>query len=254
VARCPRTPAIPTEGQPGILKSCLEILQKGESVGDGVYLIDPNGGNPADAFSAYCDMTTDGGGWTLIEMASASLVVDSTYWASEERNPEALLDFASKPNDTARLSATRINEICKGGDGYVRSRYAYSAPGYMITDWFSPSILPNLDIAKMLRGTASYQAGFSDFGNGSLTPRTGGDWRRYNGFLTDNLECTGIHSYCGGPGVPLQGHGPLCDTYGCDKPGQRTVEGHMWWSYPGRTGVPHMGYGQYYSWGSRWCR
>jgi hypothetical protein len=46
--------------------SCRAILTANAGAPDGVYLLDPDGGSTANAFSAYCDMTTDGGGWMKI--------------------------------------------------------------------------------------------------------------------------------------------------------------------------------------------
>ena len=46
--------------------NCLEILNSGYT-SNGMYTIDPDGlNNGIDPFSVYCDMLTDGGGWTLI--------------------------------------------------------------------------------------------------------------------------------------------------------------------------------------------
>ncbi len=53
-----------TQQQAGL--SCKWLYDQGNVFRDGLYWIDPNGGGTEDAFQAYCLMTGDGGGWTLV--------------------------------------------------------------------------------------------------------------------------------------------------------------------------------------------
>src|SRR4030042_905902 len=46
--------------------NCKEIKQNNPAAVDGVYSIDPDGEGSIEPFNCFCDMTTDGGGWTMV--------------------------------------------------------------------------------------------------------------------------------------------------------------------------------------------
>jgi len=58
--------------------SCKSLLSGNPAASSGIWSLDPAGAGGVAPFDAYCDMDTDGGGWTLIAKVSGA---DGKQWA-----------------------------------------------------------------------------------------------------------------------------------------------------------------------------
>ena len=167
--------------------SCIDILTQGGSTGDGMYEIDPDGVGGEDSYFVYCDMTTNGGGWTLAMRFDnpSQFTFNSPYWTNETTLNETDTD----PNGTtdakyqafSTLQATAIQGcMTRAGSGGCKM-YALTQPQTLY------SLFTNTPI-----GSDSNNSGglfFSEASSDSM------DWLTIIGIGSSNLTSPTLNNY-----------------------------------------------------------
>ena len=187
--------------------SCLEILNNNPSSTNGIYTIDPDGAGPISSFDAYCDMTTDGGGWTLIMKAvNAKFGYNDAYWTTDNVLNGTDFDFLTngKKSKYQTFNTVSFTEIRTSDIGNFNNNYTINTGAY------------NNAIQLFSGGGIQVSTNLSDYFN-NRAPVNGQHYAAACGAF--NPIIVGINQT--GDYGPWGGGGQLCDWGGGARFGQR---------------------------------
>jgi hypothetical protein len=127
------------------LESCMQhlIYYPDNYTKDGVYMLDPDGASGSEEpFKAYCDMTTEGGGWTLLMNLSGSgtpfgtlsgTTIINDYW----KNTNTVNDTPIKPisNPTDNRAKYKAYNYVKGERLRLQMLFEYGTSSEQEVVW-----------------------------------------------------------------------------------------------------------------------
>jgi hypothetical protein len=94
--------------------SCADLRARNPSAVSGTYAIDPDGAGGAAPFTVVCDMTTDGGGWTLAlkaNGANTTFAYDAALWTNTALLNPTALDLGPTEAKFASFLNQRVTQV-----------------------------------------------------------------------------------------------------------------------------------------------
>jgi hypothetical protein len=147
--------------------SCKALLDLGLSTGSGNYTIDVDGTDPIAPFQVECDMSTDGGGWTLVAIISSHDGLGATDCTLNwDREDDRWTDGSvlNEGNFFTSLDHKYLSYSTMGFSEFLMKEQVASAHG-----WKAWDIGSQINFAQMMQGGCTTLASTPTSSGGSIS-------------------------------------------------------------------------------------
>ena len=175
--------------------SCSSLHSASRMLPSGVYLLDSDGLGPRVPFRAYCDMTSDGGGWTLALKVDGTLptfLYDAALWTNA-----ATLNPTSLDLSTTEAKFESFGQIAFSSVRLVMRQLAPVVTEPLTRALVLPVLAESLLAAVTATGTPVTVGPLATSTTGLATTAMRDGWRAL-------FESSGIQCNCGAQGFNVQ--------------------------------------------------